>query len=225
MIDNMIEKTKYRMRKTEMREVPIDRMKYWDGVYASRPSTELGWYQKTPEISLSMIHSLGLDGDQGIIDIGGGDSVLAELLLEGGYTDLSLLDVSQQAINRSRARLGAKAQRIDWIVSDILDYDPGRVFDLWHDRACFHFLNSEEEVSYYCELASRSVRSGGYLILGAFASNGPEVCSGLPVKRYEKEELEQVFRGFELQHDHYPVHLTPSGAEQNYIFCVFRRKP
>jgi trans-aconitate methyltransferase len=206
------------------RDQPIERMKYWDEIYTSRPSNELGWYQQTPETSLSLIDSLSLDGKTGIIDIGGGDSLLTEFLLERGFADLSLLDVSENAIKRSRQRLGDVAERIQWIISDIVDFKPGRRFDLWHDRACFHFLTSEEEVSTYARLAQGAVNPGGHMILGAFAQNGPEKCSGLPVQRYGREQIEQVFSEFELLRDLHLVHLTPSGGEQNYIFCLLKRK-
>ena len=200
------------------------RMKHWDEVYSSRPSKELGWYQELPEISLSLIDSLDLEGDEGIIDIGGGDSLLFEFLLERGFDDLNLLDVSAHAIERSRLRLGIQAEQVNWINSDIVDFKPNRSFDLWHDRACFHFLISDNEISAYTRLARERVRPGGHLILGGFAGNGPEKCSGLPVHRYSGEEMQGLFQGFEMLEDRYLAHLTPSGFEQNYIFCLFKRK-
>lgn len=206
------------------RALQVDRMKYWDEVYSSRPSTELGWYQQIPEVSLEMIHSLDLESDQGIIDIGGGDSLLPEFLLDLGFTDLNLLDISENAIQRSRLRMGTLAEKVNWINSDVVDFKPGRGYDLWHDRACFHFLTCESEVLSYAELATEAIRPGGYLILGAFAQDGPEKCSGLAVQRYGREELEQVFIGFELQEHRYLVHQTPSGFDQHYIFCLFKRK-
>ena len=199
-------------------------MKYWDEVYSSKPSTELGWYQRHPEISLSLIEKLTPGLDAGIIDVGGGDSSLTEFLLQRGFNDLSVLDVSKNAIDKSRVRLGPQGALVDWITTDIVDFKPRRRYDLWHDRACFHFLTSKEEVSRYVQLTHEALEAGGHLIIGAFSVNGPERCSGLPVHRYDKQDLEEVFSGFELIEHRYLVHHTPTGNEQNYIFCLFKAK-
>ncbi len=202
----------------------IERVRHWNEVYGSRPSEELGWYQRIPETSLSLVESLGLPADAPILDIGGGDSNFAELLLKNGFEDLSVLDISERALERSRKRLGGLAAEIDWIRSDILEFQPQRSYALWHDRACFHFLTDGKEVDRYVSLVEKALEPGGYLILGTFSEKGPERCSGLEVKRYGPEQLKEVFSGFRMKEYIYLDHYTPSGNRQNYIFCLFDTK-
>jgi SAM-dependent methyltransferase len=193
-------------------------------VYGSKPSAELGWYQRIPQVSLSLIEKLDLPEDAPVVDIGGGDSRLCEQLLRRNFVDLSVLDISEKAMERSRGRLAGLANGVDWIVSDVLDFRPGRRYALWHDRACFHFLTSGSEVARYVELVRQSLRPGGALILGTFSEKGPERCSGLAVRRYDRTKLEKVFSDFRLKEFRYLDHHTPTGVRQNYIFCLFETK-
>lgn len=207
------------------KENTIDRRNHWDGVYSSKPSQELGWYQENPEISVSLIDSLELSHDSRIIDIGGGDSNLTLLLLRKGFSDVNLLDISRKAIERNRSRLGERSDELNYIHTDVLDFKPLARYDLWHDRACFHFLTSKEDQLRYASLVRESLKPRGYLIVGTFSDEGPEKCSGLPVHRYDLAGLERVFEGLELKEHHFLDHQTPSGNLQRYIFCLFQAKP
>jgi ubiquinone/menaquinone biosynthesis C-methylase UbiE len=195
---------------------------YWDEIHSARPREKMGWYQEIPEISLSFIRAAGISTETSVIDIGAGESVLAEELIHMGISDLSVLDVSEAAIDRSRKRLGNQASRIDWINSDVLEFQPNRSYDLWHDRACFHFLTSDDEISGYVNIAKRALNKGGHLVLGAFSHKGPAKCSGLEVRRYDPDSMSKAFSGFELQAYEYQDHKTPAGNRQNYIFCLFK---
>ena len=202
----------------------FDRVRHWDEVYGSRPSEELGWYQRIPEASLALAESLGLPKNAPIIDIGGGDSSFAQLLMKNGFNDLSVLDISEQALQRSRKRLGSLQAGITWIRTDILDFQPEHRYALWHDRACFHFLTDQGEVENYVKLVEQSTVPGGHVIIGAFSEKGPERCSGLKVKRYDLTQMKEAFSGFRLIEYRYLDHHTPSGGSQNYIFCLFETK-
>lgn len=201
------------------------RKSHWENVFELKKSNEFSWYQEVPEDSLRLIHDLGISPNANLIDIGGGDSALIDFLLNGGYQNVTLLDISQNAINRTLARLGDKANLINWIVSDILDYIPSKKFDLWHDRAVFHFLTNPTDISKYMDLASTYIKNGGYLILGTFSENGPLKCSGLTVTRYSEEQLGHLWEeSFDKVKCFKKVHLTPSNSEQNFLFCLFKRK-
>lgn len=206
-------------------QIQMEGQKHWDKVYSGRASEELGWYQETPEISLAMIQSLYLDRDSHIIDIGAGDSSLISRLLYQGFTCLSLLDISEKALERTRSRMGDQSERVRMIHSNVLDLDSGAKYDLWHDRACFHFMTSDDDRQRYLKKARESIKPQGYLLVGAFSTEGPERCSGLPVHRYDEQAMRETFTGFELRECRYLDHQTPSGNLQNYIFCLFRAKP
>lgn len=197
---------------------------HWEAVYQAKPLETLGWYQPVPIISLELISSLHLPYEAPVIDVGGGDSLLSDHLLKEGFTDLTVLDISGEALDRARRRLGSHAGKIDWVESDVLDFIPHRSYTLWHDRATFHFLTEQPKVERYLEIAGGAIRPGGYLILGTFSDQGPPSCSGLPVQRYSIEDLEgatgpgfKKIRGVNLDH------RTPSGVIQPYTFGVFER--
>lgn len=205
-----------------MREQAETRKQYWDKIYSLRPTEEMGWHQIIPEISLSFVRSAGLPKNISIIDIGAGESSLAGHLIEFGSSRLTILDVSEKAVQRSRDQLKDYASKIRWISTDILEFVPDQQYDLWHDRACFHFLISEEDVSKYVEITRKAVVPGGYLIVGTFSLQGPMKCSGLPVRRYDHRLLQKTFIGFKLETFQYLDHITPAGKLQNYIFCLFK---
>jgi len=195
---------------------------HWEKVYQSKQPSEVSWTQEVPKTSLELIHSFNLPKTARIIDIGGGDSKLVDHLLQEGFSDITVLDISANAIERAKKRLGGKSQRVSWLVSDITEFKPSTKFDLWHDRATFHFLISREQVSTYIDIARRSVT--GYLIIGTFSETGPKKCSGLDIKQYSEESLESELRdGFEKIHCLTEDHITPFNTIQNFLFCSFRR--
>jgi SAM-dependent methyltransferase len=191
---------------------------HWEKVYATKTPQEVSWTQERPAISLDFIASFQLEKSASIIDIGGGDSLLVDFLLDLGYTNLSVLDISAHAIERAKVRLGEKASLVTWIVSDINDFEPLQNYDLWHDRAAFHFLTSQKDIGRYVELVSKHVKQ---LVIGTFSTNGPFKCSGLEITQYDENELGQLFapHGFEVQTTKREDHMTPFGTTQNFVFA------
>lgn len=197
---------------------------YWESIYKSRSPAQLSWTQDTPKISLDFIHACHLSKNARIIDVGGGESKLVDCLVDTGYSDITVLDISEHALDRAKKRLGARAIQVNWIVQDITEFKTDQSFDCWHDRAAFHFLTNPGQISKYVGQAKLHIRKDGWMILGAFSKNGPEKCSGLTVSRYDPEELSTVFSdGFKKMHFEMKDHVTPSGTKQNFIFCSFQR--
>ncbi len=195
---------------------------YWDTVYTSRISEQLSWYQASPQRSLQIIEALNLQARCSVIDVGGGASVLVDSLIDRGFESLTVLDISAKAINISKQRLADKADKVDWLVSDITQFSPGRKYQLWHDRAVFHFLTKEQDQAVYLDTLKQSLTPGGYIILATFALGGPERCSGLPVEQYDAEKIMgRLGKEFILLSTEYEKHVTPAGDEQlfNY-FCI-----
>lgn len=198
------------------------RKSHWETVYLNSPLETAGWYQPVPHTSLELICERNLPVDAPVIDVGGGDSYLAEHLCQSGFTDLTVLDISGASLERARQRMGRGAEGIRWVESDILSFIPDRSYQLWHDRATFHFLTTPGSITRYLETAHRGIQAGGYLILGTFSEKGPQTCSGLPVKRYAISDLRDaasphftLLKGINLPH------YTPSGVKQDYSFGVF----
>jgi hypothetical protein len=196
---------------------------HWDTIYRTKQPHEVSWTQEVPVTSLAFLHQLNTPKDARIIDIGGGDSTLVDHLLEEGYTDITVLDISGAAIERAKKRLGARSERVKWIVGNILDFHAGQKYDLWHDRAAFHFQTTPEQIEAYLKVAQDSVC--GHIIVATFSTDGPKKCSGLEIKQYDENTLTRSFRqgGFEKIDCKREDHLTPSGSVQNFIFCSFRR--
>ena len=202
---------------------PIDRREHWDRVYEDRGPTGVSWFQQTPRISLEMIDVAEIPPGEAALDVGGGASPLAGALLARGFTDVSVLDLSEVALQASRARLGEAAARVEWIHADILDWAPERAYGLWHDRAVFHFLVDAESVERYVSAARSALRPGGCLVIGSFAEYGPTSCSGLPVARYDARTLAGAFGpGFALVRSCRDEHLTPAGAVQAFTWVTLR---
>ncbi|NNC62228.1 MAG: class I SAM-dependent methyltransferase [Eudoraea sp.] len=200
-----------------------DRKKHWETVYETKDPDQVGWTQEIPKISLDFIHSFELKKTAKIIDIGGGDSKLVDYLLEEGFENLSVLDISSKSLEKAKKRLGEKAKKVNWIVSDITEFEPNMIFDVWHDRATFHFLTTTNQINKYLQTARKSVR--GFLTIGTFSKNGPEECSGLEIKQYNEEELTSELKdGFEKIKCVTEDHLTPFKTTQNFLFCSFRRQ-
>ena len=202
-----------------------DRKQHWNQVYENKKATEVSWYEPMPETSLDYITECKLKKDAAIIDIGGGDSFLAEFLIGRGYTDITVVDISESAINRARQRLGEKADEIKWIVADAAEFKPDRQYDLWHDRAAFHFLTEDEKVEKYLKTIKEAVKPGGYVVLGTFSETGPTKCSGLEIRQYSISEMQALFaEGFTTMSCKNVDHTTPSGGTQNFTFCSFQKQ-
>lgn len=201
-----------------------DKQAHWENIYTNKALTEVSWYQATPSTSLALIESLGLSEDASIIDIGGGDSFLMDNLLEHGFEKLTVVDISQRALDRAKARLGEQASKVQWLEGDIASFSPKGPFDCWHDRAAFHFLTTDEQVANYVQSATTAIKKGGYLILATFAEDGPTKCSGLDIRQYSAEKLDALFPAFELLKSMSITHKTPFESTQNFVFVVMQKK-
>ena len=197
---------------------------HWQNIYHTKQPHQVSWWQENPKTSLEFIRSFNLPHSAQIIDAGGGDSRLVDCLLEEGYTNITVLDISERALERAQKRLGDKAQRVTWIACDILEFQPSTRYDLWHDRAMFHFLTAEPDVRCYLSIAREVVKENGFLILGSFSKAGPKSCSGLSVTQYDETALEEELRnGFGKIRCITDDHTTPFGTIQNFLFCSFKR--
>jgi len=198
------------------------RKEHWEKVYATKQPNEVSWTQDLPKTSLSFIHSFNLSKSASIIDVGGGDSKLVDYLLNEGYSNLTVLDISETAIEKAKKRLGEKAQQVNWIVSDINNFVPEKTYDCWHDRAAFHFLTSAIEINNYLQIARKAVN--GFLAIGTFSDKGPKKCSMLDVKQYTEKELQhQLEKGFVKIKCIIEDHITPFNTKQNFLFCSFKK--
>ncbi|NNT71549.1 class I SAM-dependent methyltransferase [Flavobacterium sp. IMCC34852] len=203
----------------------MERKEHWENVFSTKTEKEVSWYQQYPKTSVDFITALHLPLDAKIIDIGGGDSYLMDALLDLGYTNLTLLDISANAIERIKNRLGEKAAKVTFIVSDVLDFNPSKQYDFWHDRACFHFLTQVNDIEKYSSIVSRALANDGKLFIGTFSDNGPKKCSGLEISQYNMESLRLVFeKDFDLTGCFAEDHPTPFDTTQNFLFCGFKRK-
>jgi ubiquinone/menaquinone biosynthesis C-methylase UbiE len=197
---------------------------HWEKVYNTKQLNEVSWYQQTPKESLQFFKQLNIPKTAAVIDIGGGDSFLVDHLLELGYTNVSVLDISATAIGRAKIRLGEKAKLVNWIVTDVLVFKTDLKFDCWHDRAAFHFLTAAEEVESYLSIAHRYLKPSGKLIIGTFSTEGPEKCSGLPVKQYSEKLLSTTLqKWFSKIKCITSDNITPFKTVQNFLFCSFQK--
>ena len=198
---------------------------HWENVYAGKGENQVSWFQETPAISLELIELVGATPGSGIIDIGGGASRLVDCLVSRGYEDVTVLDLSEAALAAARSRIGESAGRVTWIAADVTIWEPSRTYDIWHDRAAFHFLTERGDQAAYIARLRRALRPGGHAIIGTFAPDGPERCSGLLVSRYDAAALAATLgRGFELIDARRHEHVTPWGATQKFQFSTFRRE-
>jgi len=203
----------------------ISRKNHWENVYKKKKTEEVSWYQLNPKTSLELILSLNSDKEDSIIDIGGGDSLLADNLVKLGFKKIYILDISSGALDRSRNRLYNKREYLNWLHSDVTDFKTDLRFNIWHDRATFHFLTDFEDIKKYVEIAEKYVKPNGYMILSTFSMSGPNKCSGLDVKQYSEESLKKTFQNkFDLVKSFDEVHTTPSNIKQNFIYCLLQRK-
>jgi len=202
-----------------------DTRTHWDKTYTAKAETQVSWYQANPQRSLDLIRSAVPNLSTSIIDIGGGASRLVDALLAGGYSDLTVLDVSEVALDRSKARLGMQADRVSWIVADITAWQPARTWNVWHDRAVFHFLTDPGAQDAYIAALKRGTVPASVVIMATFALNGPERCSGLPVQRYSPTTLAaRLGPDFKLYAEAAETHSTPFGTTQEFAYAAFRRR-
>jgi cyclopropane fatty-acyl-phospholipid synthase-like methyltransferase len=195
---------------------------HWETVYSTKQPNEVSWTQEVPKTSLEFLHSFNIDKNASIIDIGGGDSRFVDYLLQEGYTNVTVLDISEAALQKTKDRLGDRASQVNWVVSDVLTFTPDRNFDVWHDRATFHFLTTPTQISSYLSLARTAISK--YFIIGTFSTHGPKKCSGLEIKQYSEIQLqEQLKQGFEKIRCITEDHVTPFKTTQNFLFCSFKK--
>ena len=198
---------------------------HWDSVYATKPETAVSWFQRHSIRSLELIDAASPDRKASVIDVGGGASTLVDDLLARGFGDVTVLDIAESALERAKARLGSAGDRVGWIVADITQWRPARTWDIWHDRAVFHFLVERHQQDAYIVALTAGTKPGATIIMATFALDGPEKCSGLPVQRYSPETLaSRLGRAFALTDHENETHMTPSGTEQRFSYAVLRRR-
>jgi 2-polyprenyl-3-methyl-5-hydroxy-6-metoxy-1,4-benzoquinol methylase len=200
----------------------MDTKKHWETVYATKTPEQVSWTQDIPKTSLDFIHSFNVDKSAKVIDIGGGDSKLVDFLLNEGFENITVLDISAKALEKAKQRLGDKARKVHWVVSDVTAFEPGTTYDVWHDRATFHFLTTREQVAKYLDTARKAVN--GFLAIGTFSERGPKQCSGLDIKQYTEDTLAaELQNGFDKIRCVTEDHLTPFDTTQHFLFCSFRK--
>jgi len=203
----------------------LSRQHHWEKVYTTKGESEVSWFQETPALSLELIELVGAMQNSAIIDIGGGASRLVDNLVSRGYEDVTVLDLSAAALASARSRIGDQADRVTWLTVDVTIWEPSRTFDVWHDRAAFHFLTEPNDQTAYVARLRRALRVGGHAIIATFAPDGPERCSGLPVSRYDANSLgAKLGDGFDLIDARGHDHTTPWGSLQKFQFSSFRRE-
>ncbi|MBK9256914.1 MAG: methyltransferase domain-containing protein [Saprospiraceae bacterium] len=202
----------------------FDRKKHWENIYQTKELKDVSWFQPTPETSLDFFKQFNVPATAKVIDIGGGDSFLVDHLLDLGYQDISVLDISAAAIDRAKLRLGDKAKNVKWIVTDVATFKPTEKYDFWHDRAAFHFLTDEQEITNYLETAHQNINPTGVMVIGTFSEQGPKKCSGIEIKQYSETTLTNRMKKLFEKIDCKTVdHKTPFDTFQNFVFCSFRK--
>ncbi|HEX6250000.1 MAG TPA: class I SAM-dependent methyltransferase [Gemmatimonadaceae bacterium] len=204
----------------------MDARAHWESIYQRRQPDEVSWFQREATLSLRLIRE-NTSTSERVLDVGGGASTLVDGLMASGYRSVSVLDLSQSALDRARSRMGPEAPKVKWIHADILVVElPRHSVDVWHDRAVFHFLVEAESRERYISQVKRTIRPHGLVLMATFADDGPTQCSGLPVQRYSPEQLHSALGAeFVLVSSHYELHVTPQGATQSFVYCVCRHEP
>ena len=202
----------------------FDRKKHWENIYQTNELKDVSWFQPTPETSLNFFKQFSVPTSAKVIDIGGGDSFLVDYLLDLGYQDITVLDISASAIEKAKQRLGEKAKNVNWIIADAATFKPTEKYDFWHDRAAFHFLTDEQEITSYLETARQNINSTGILVIGTFSAQGPKKCSGIEIKQYSETTMTDRLKNFFEKIKCITVdHKTPFDTIQNFVFCSFRK--
>lgn len=203
----------------------MERKKHWDNIYQTKELKDVSWFQKTPETSLGFFQQFKVPKTAKIIDVAGGDSLLVDHLLDLGYQDISVLDISASAIEKAKKRLGNKANQVKWIVADSAIFKPTERYDFWHDRAAFHFLTDDQEISSYIETAQQNITATGIMVIGTFSLDGPKKCSGIEIKQYSENSMTARFAPYFIKIKCFTIdHKTPFNTIQNFVFCSFRKK-
>ncbi|MEI7526778.1 MAG: class I SAM-dependent methyltransferase [Mariniphaga sp.] len=202
----------------------FDRKLHWENIYQTKQPDEVSWFQSTPSTSLDFVNFFNIPKTAKIIDIGGGDSLFVDHLLDLGYQNITVLDISDAALDRTKKRLGNSAVRVKWIVQDVATFSPTELYDFWHDRAAFHFLAQEQEIEHYVNAAQRGIKPAGILVIGTFSEQGAKKCSGIEIRQYSEETMStRLGKFFEKVRCVTVDHKTPFDTVQNFIFCGFRR--
>lgn len=202
-----------------------EKIVHWNKIYETKGPSEVSWFQQYPKTSMDFVGLFSLNRESCIIDIGGGDSHFVDALIEAGFRNITVLDISEKAIEKAKIRLGEKAGLVDWIISDVTEFVPKKKYDFWHDRAAFHFLTDEKLADKYVEIANNGIKENGVLILGTFSEKGPKKCSGLEIKQYSEASMSAKFEGyFERIKCISEDHLTPFNTVQNFLFCSFKKR-
>ncbi|MFN5628503.1 MAG: class I SAM-dependent methyltransferase [Bacteroidota bacterium] len=196
---------------------------HWENIYATKDLQSVSWYQSKPEPSLQFVKDFNIPKDAKIIDVGGGDSLFIDYLIDLGYSNLTVVDISEVALEKAKKRLGNKSDLVNWIVADISNFVPPAKYDFWHDRAAFHFLTNEEEINNYVKTVKQYLNENGLFVVGTFSENGPEKCSGITIKQYSEVLLDKLLGNLFIKVKCFVVdHKTPFDTIQNFIFCSFR---
>ncbi|HQR93926.1 MAG: SAM-dependent methyltransferase [Sphingobacteriia bacterium 39-39-8] len=202
----------------------FDKKAHWDKIYQTKSLNEVSWFQPKPETSLHFFNEFNVDTTASIIDIGGGDSLLVDHLLDLGYQHITVLDISATALERAKIRLGNRASLVKWIVADAATFVSEEQYDFWHDRAAFHFLTSEQEIEHYLHTVQQSIKPSGILVMGTFSEQGPTKCSGIEIKQYSEKSMSVLLTDFFEKIKCITVdHRTPFETIQQFIFCSFRK--
>jgi 2-polyprenyl-3-methyl-5-hydroxy-6-metoxy-1,4-benzoquinol methylase len=202
----------------------FDRKNHWDHIYETKQLNEVSWYQPTPDTSLKFFEQFNIPKQAKIIDVGGGDSLLVDHLLDRGYENITVLDISELALERAKLRLGDRAASVKWIAADAASFVPEEQYDFWHDRAAFHFLTQEEEIENYINNVQKSIKPSGILVIGTFSEQGPKKCSGIEIKQYSETSMTDRLKPFFEKIGCISVeHKTPFDTIQQFIFCSFRK--
>lgn len=196
---------------------------HWENVYNTKKENEVSWYQNTPQKSIDLIKSINLDLESNIIDVGAGDSRLVDNLISLGFKNITVLDISSKSIEKAKIRLGEKSELINWVVSDINDFQSDATYDLWHDRAAFHFLKSTKKIKSYIKLVNKLINKKGNLIVATFSKKGPLKCSGLEISQYDSKGVSKLFENFTLNHSEIYIHKTPFNTNQEFIYNILSK--
>ena len=201
-----------------------DLKNHWENIYSNKAENEVSWFQTVPKTSHQLINKLNLESNDNIIDIGSGRSRILKILIDEGFNNISYLDISKEACEKSKIALGDDKSKVTWNVENVLSFKPKMKYKLWHDRAVFHFFTNKKDIEEYKEVATKNISDGGYLVLGTFSINGPKKCSGLDVSQYSEQSLNEIFKSdFNLLDSFYIDHQTPFDTTQNFLFCIFKK--
>ena len=201
-----------------------NRKQHWEAIYQTKAFEQVSWYQETPTTSLDFLKQFSVATSAKIMDVGGGDSYLVDNLLQLGYEDITVLDISATALEKAKQRLGDRAGKVKWVVADAATYKPTEQYDFWHDRAAFHFLTQEQDIETYIQTVRNSITPSGVLVIGTFSENGPTKCSGIEIKQYSESSLTTRLKKFFEKIRCITVdHATPFNTIQNFVFCSFRK--